>query len=100
MFTSMLSTSSAADHQNSIEGLAYASLRPQVKEKLAFNKDFLKTLIKTLGVSPAKSPAMYGGLTILVNLTSYQPAMSEEQKKMSQLKAYANAGKPNMKPDP
>lgn len=100
MFTNMLSTSSTVDHQNSIEGLAYASLRSQVKEKLAFNKAFLKALIKTLESSPAKSPAMYGGLTILVNLTTYQPVMSEEQQKMSQLKAYANARKPDIKPDP
>lgn len=99
MFTAMLSTPSSIDHQNSIEGLAYASLRSQVKEKLAFDRDFLKRLIKTLEASPAKSPSMYGGLTILVNLTSYQPVMTEEQKKMSQLKAYANAAKPNLKPD-
>jgi hypothetical protein len=35
----------------------------------------------------------YGGLSILVNLTTYMPSLTEEQKKITQLKAYANASK-------
>ena len=91
MFKSMLSTSTS--QQSSIEGLAYASLQPKVKESLASDKVFLKNLIKALGEAPAKSPTTYGALSILVNLTTYMPALSEEQKRMSQLKAYANASK-------
>jgi len=37
---------------------------------------------------------LFGGLTILSNLTAYLPALSEEQKRLSQLKAYANTSKP------
>ncbi|KAF8862176.1 ARM repeat-containing protein, partial [Acephala macrosclerotiorum] len=91
MFKNMLSDS--ASQHSSIEGLAYASLQPKVKESLASDKTFLKSLIKALGEAPAKSPATYGSLTILVNLTSYMPALTEEQKRMTQLKAYANASK-------
>ncbi|KAK1761455.1 myosin-binding striated muscle assembly central-domain-containing protein [Echria macrotheca] len=81
------------------EGLAYASLQPKVKETLSKNPDFLKALVKKLETAPAKSPLTYGALSILVNLTVYQPVQSEEQKKMNQLKAYANAaGK--LQPDP
>lgn len=76
---------------SSIEGLAYASLRPNVKEDLSKNKEFLQNLAKTLEGAPPKSPLTYGALSILVNLTRFQPVRTEEEKKMDQLKAYANA---------
>ncbi|RDL37320.1 ARM repeat-containing protein [Venustampulla echinocandica] len=98
MFKNMLSTDTS--QQTSIEGLAYASLQPKVKEKLASDKDFLKNLINALAEAPAKSPTTYGALTTLVNLTSYMPTLSEEQKRISQLKAYANASKSPSGPDP
>ncbi|KAH8601443.1 myosin-binding striated muscle assembly central-domain-containing protein [Bisporella sp. PMI_857] len=79
--------------QNAIEGLAYASLQSKVKEKLATDNDFLKFLVKALAEAPAKSPTTYGTLSILVNLTTYMPNLTEEQKRMTQLKAYANASK-------
>lgn len=92
LFKNMLS--SETSQHSSIEGLAYTSLQSSVKEKLAADQPFLKSLIKALGAAPAKSPATYGALSILVNLTTYQPILSEEQKRMTQLKAYANASKP------
>jgi len=98
MFKTMLSTD--AGRQNSIEGLAYASLQPKVKEKLASDKEFLQNLVKALKEAPAKSPSTYGALSLLVNLTTYLPTMTEEQKRMAQLKAYANASKSSAKTDP
>lgn len=91
---------SDASQQSSIEGLAYASLQPKVKESLASDKEFLVNLVKSLNDAQPKSPTTYGALSILSNLTTYQPPLSEEQKKLSQLKAYANASKSNLKPDP
>lgn len=98
MFKTMLSAGTS--QQSSIEGLAYASLQPKVKESLASDMPFLKKLIKALGDAPAKSPLTYGALSILVNLTTYLPALSEEQKRLTQLKAYANATKSPLKIDP
>ncbi|KAH8899695.1 ARM repeat-containing protein [Thozetella sp. PMI_491] len=91
MFTSMLIKDPEHSTQSSIEGLAYASLQPTVKEELSKDAEFLKKLIKTLEGAPPKSPMTYGALSIFVNLTKYQPTQSEEEKKMHQLKAYANA---------
>lgn len=91
MFTTMLVKGPEHARNNSIEGLAYSSLRPNIKEDLANNKDFLKQLVKTLANAPPKSPLTYGALSILVNLTRFQPNKTEEEKKMDQLKAYANA---------
>ncbi|KAF4295343.1 hypothetical protein KXW75_004602 [Aspergillus fumigatus] len=76
---------------NAIEGLAYSSVKPVVKEQLAKDSAFLKELIKVLKASIADASVLYGGLMIILNLTQFLPSMTEEQKKMSQLKAYADA---------
>ncbi|KAK3371353.1 myosin-binding striated muscle assembly central-domain-containing protein [Lasiosphaeria ovina] len=91
MFTRMLLENPEHSTQSSIEGLAYASLQSKVKEDLSRNKTFLKGLVKTLETATPKSPLTYGALSILCNLTQYQPVQSEEEKRMNQLKAYANA---------
>ncbi|KAK4101053.1 ARM repeat-containing protein [Parathielavia hyrcaniae] len=84
---------------SSVEGLAYATIQSKVKEGLAQDKESLKRLVKTLETAPPKSPLTYGALSIFVNLTRYQPAEFEEQKRLRQLKAYASAaGK--LQPDP
>jgi hypothetical protein len=100
MFAKVLATTSTTGHQSSIEGLAYASIQPPIKEKLASDASLLKSIIAELSKSPPKSATTYGCLTILLNLTSYLPALSEEQRRMTQLKAYANASKSSLKPDP
>jgi hypothetical protein len=85
--------------QDSVEGLAYASLQPKVRENLANDHQFLLRLIETMADREASKPVLFGGLTIFVNLTSYLPIQSEEEKRMAQLKAYANTAKPS-DPDP
>lgn len=80
-------------NQSSIEGLAYASVRPKVKEELAKDQEFLRKLLKHLRHSPPGSPTSFGGLALIDNLTRYLPNISEEQKRIAQLKAYANATK-------
>ncbi|EON61331.1 hypothetical protein W97_00544 [Coniosporium apollinis CBS 100218] len=93
-FKSMVLESGGSGIQDSVEGLAYASLRPEVMEELVNDSAFLRELITALQ-DPASGPSLaFGGLTILSNVTAYRPTLSEEQKKMSQLKAYANASKP------
>ena len=80
-------------NQSSIEGLAYASVRPKAKEELAKDPDFFRRLLKNLRHSPPGSPTSFGGLALIDNLTRYLPNLSEEQKQMAQLKAYASASK-------
>ncbi|ETI21568.1 hypothetical protein G647_07915 [Cladophialophora carrionii CBS 160.54] len=79
---------------DSIEGLAYTSLKSEVKESLAKDRKFLKALLDTLDEHHDSPEVVVGGLSIISNLTQYSPTLSEEQKKISQLKAYANATKP------
>ncbi|RDA86438.1 hypothetical protein CP532_3608 [Ophiocordyceps camponoti-leonardi (nom. inval.)] len=100
LFTKILLRDEDQDVQNSVEGLAYASLRPQVKKSIAGNTPLLKKLIQTLSEAQPRSSTTYGCLSIFVNLTRYRPALSEEQKKISQLKAYADASGKISEPGP
>lgn len=97
---SMLVEDPLDSNQSSIEGLAYASVRPKVKEELAKDNEFLRKLLKNLRHSPPGSPTNFGGLALINNLTRYLPNLSEDQKRMTQLKAYANASKTAPQADP
>ncbi|KAI1271490.1 putative actin cytoskeleton organization protein [Xylaria sp. FL0933] len=99
-FTTLLLADPESDKGHSVEGLAYATIQPTVKEEVANNPELLKSLVKILGDAPAKSLLTYGTLSIFVNLTRYQPVQSEEEKKMNQLKAYANAAGKLAAPNP
>jgi hypothetical protein len=89
-----LSTNGQQTMPEAIEGLAYSSLRPSVKEGLANDQGFLKSLSQTLELNKDKPEIVMGGLSIISNITQYRPNLSEDQKKLSQLKAYANAAQP------
>ena len=96
----MMVNGPSADKETSMEGLAYTSVQPRVKEQLVRDKNFLSNFLKTLKGSTPGSPAAFGGLTLIDNLTRYLPSLSDEQKRMSQLKAYANASKNMPQADP
>ncbi|EQK99247.1 Armadillo-like helical [Ophiocordyceps sinensis CO18] len=100
LFVKILLRDEDQDRQNAIEGLAYSSLQPKVKDSIVSNQQLLKKLVQTLAGAPPRSPATYGTLSVFVNLTRYRPVLSEEEKKMSQLKAYANAAGKLPGPDP
>ncbi|KAI1471142.1 ARM repeat-containing protein [Daldinia caldariorum] len=100
MFSTMILKDPEQGKRHSVEGLAYATIQPGIKEEVAQNKELLKALVKVLSDAPAKSPLTYGALSIFVNLTRYQPVQSEEEKKMTQLKAYANAAGKLAAPNP
>jgi len=98
--TRMMADEVEESQQTSIEGLAYASVQPKVKHQLAKDIPFLKRVLQILQSSSPSSPVVFGGLTLFDNLTRFLPNMSEEQKRMSQLKAYANAAKAAPRADP
>ncbi|KAL9624100.1 MAG: hypothetical protein Q9160_001622 [Pyrenula sp. 1 TL-2023] len=77
----------------SLEGLAYASLDPKVKEEIASDVPFLKKLYNVLATKSRHSEIVVGGLSVLSHLSYYLPNLSEEQKKLAQLKAYSNSSK-------
>ena len=80
-----------AEIYEAIEGLAYTTLQPKMKEDVANNADLVKKMVTSLKARPNGA---FGCLTVFSNLTTYKPALTAEQKKMSQLKAYANQQQP------
>ncbi|KAF9253032.1 hypothetical protein DTO013E5_581 [Penicillium roqueforti] len=75
---------------HAIEGLAYTSVKPSVKDQLANDPVFLRNFIAAMKQNTKDSSVLYGGLTVVLNLTKFLPNLSEEQKKMAQLKNYAD----------
>lgn len=79
------------EREQAVEGLAYTSLQAKIKEDIVSNERLLKRLVAALKERPS---AAFGCLTVFSNLTTYKPIQTAEQKKMTQLKAYANQSKP------
>ncbi|KAL9602495.1 MAG: hypothetical protein Q9219_001789 [cf. Caloplaca sp. 3 TL-2023] len=100
LFKKLLTDSSMAHKQNAIEGLAYASIQPSAKEALIDDRLFLARLVDLLKASQPGSTIVFGALTIIEHLSRYLPILSEEKKRMNQLKAYANAMASSAEPDP
>ena len=99
VFKAMMLKDDAESRDSSVEGLAYTSLKGSVKEMLIKDKTFVKSLVETLKNSAGKPTVMFGALTVVSNLTVYAPTLSEEQRKVAQLKNYAET-KPNAKVEP
>lgn len=83
-----------------VEGLAYASRQPEVKETLSKDGEFLKVL---LGLVPQNKSAaagslaggstlLFGIVTIILNIVSYRPRLTGEQAQVERLRRMANAG--------
>ncbi|GAA5807017.1 hypothetical protein MFLAVUS_000366 [Mucor flavus] len=81
---------------NAVEGLAYACLKPEIKDKLGKDAEFIKCL-STLALSTTNNadansnPLLFGIGTIFSSLTMYRPVMDEQQKQMKKLRDLANA---------
>ncbi|KAJ6144559.1 hypothetical protein N7470_008454 [Penicillium chermesinum] len=101
-FKGLMSESKTENIAHPIEGLAYSSVNPSVKEQLAKDPSFMRDLISVLKKHTTNSSVLYGGLMIIFNITKFLPNLSDEQKKMSQLKDYADAstGKARAAPNP
>ena len=95
LFKKTMSDKETPSLSDSIEGLAYASLKAEVKDELAHDKKFLQYFLQALKSSSDKPDVVIGGLSIISNLTQYAPKLSDDQKKLAELKAYANAAKPS-----
>lgn len=84
---------------NALEGLAYTSQNPIVKERLSSDPVFIHRLLELVPQSRAKSSRkdhgstmIYGIVLIVLNLVAYRPQLSEEQAQVAKLKRMANAG--------
>lgn len=99
-FKGLMSKKNVDNVENAVEGLAYSSVKPDVKEQLARDHTFLREFVQLVKSNSKDSSVLYGGLVVLMNLTTFLPKLSEEQNKMSQLKAYAEASGAEAKAGP
>ena len=74
---------------SAVEGLAFSSTVAKTKEQLANDQEFLLPLLSVLKSADKSHPLAYGCLSILVNLTHYQPPVSEEQKRINDIRRLA-----------
>ncbi|ODQ64414.1 hypothetical protein NADFUDRAFT_27013 [Nadsonia fulvescens var. elongata DSM 6958] len=72
------------------EGLAYSTLEVSVRKRLITNQRALKRLTNIIQTQLKNPSLVYGALSIISNLTFYPPQLSKEQKKMWDLKTYAD----------
>ena len=90
---------------NAVEGLAYMSIEPQIKESLSKDTAFLSRLFnliphpkkgQTLSVlSAANTAQVYGIAVVISNICSYRPRLSQEQEQITKLRQMANNPSPS-----
>ncbi|KAI0033976.1 microfilament motor [Vararia minispora EC-137] len=83
---------------DAVEGLAYLSTEPAVKEALARDKQFLTHVFslaaprKGADTPPPSHTFLYGVIMIIVNLSAYRPRLSAEDAQIQKLRRMAKAG--------
>lgn len=87
---SLAKQASEQEIKDALEGLAMCTLKSaKVRESCAGDS----TLLKALGAGIEAQKLTFSALQILAYATAYRPRMSDEQKKMQQLQAYAQNSK-------
>lgn len=85
---------------NAVEGLAYMSIEPQIKETLSKDSAFLSRLFGLIPypkknqmlsiLSAANTTQVYGIAVIISNICSYRPRLSREQEQIAKLRQMTN----------
>ena len=79
--------------QSAVEGLAFSSTIPKTKETLTNDPSFLYSIMGILKSPGRQHPLIYGCLSILVNLTIYKPPLTEEEKRINEIRRIAKEAK-------
>jgi hypothetical protein len=89
-----------AGRRDAVEGIMYASAASaKVKNTLAADSDFLKNLFKILKTTSPDMSTIGAALRIIEHMVSSPLPMTEDQKRMKQLQAYANASTSQQEPE-
>jgi len=90
---------------NAVEGLAYMSIEPQIKETLSKDTTFLSRLFNLIPrpkknqalsvLSPTNTAQVYGIAVTISNICSYRPRLSQEQEQIAKLRQMANNPSPS-----
>ena len=75
--------------QSAVEGLAFASTAARTKEELAGDPIFIPSILAILKSPGRQHPLLYGCLSILVNVTTYRPPLTEEETRINEIRKFA-----------
>jgi protein unc-45 len=75
--------------QSAVEGLAFSSTIGKTKEELTKDPNFLHSIMGILKSPGRQHPLIYGCLSVLVNLTFYKPPLTEEEKRINEIRRMA-----------
>ncbi|KAK7058468.1 SWI5-dependent HO expression protein 4 [Paramarasmius palmivorus] len=86
--------SDSSSLSDAIEGLAYTSTDPTVKEDISKDTSFLKQLFSLVPKQKAAAPdansaLLYGIVVMISNLCAHRPQLTEEQKQIEKLRKMA-----------
>lgn len=95
----IVSSSDITSSADAIEGLAYLSVDPTIKDTLSRDAKFLRKLFSLLPtrkimstIAPTDSAVVFGILVIIVNICAYRPRLTEEQAQFEKLRLMAQVG--------
>jgi protein unc-45 len=98
----------ATSLSDSVEGLAYMSINPAIKEQLSKDTQFLQKLFAivprrkgqfTQTVREVSTSPVYGVATIVANICAYRPRLSEEEAQIVKLRRMASSARKDDEPD-
>ena len=75
--------------QSAVEGLAFASTVARTKEELLGHPTFIPAILAILKSPRRQHPLVYGCLSILVNVTTYRPPLTEEEMRINEIRKLA-----------
>lgn len=91
---------------DSVEGLAYMSINPTVKEQLSKDTPFLQKLFSLVPRRKGQAPSengttspVYGVVAIIANICAYRPRLTEEESQIAKLRRMATVAKKDGEPD-
>ncbi|CAG8466329.1 16075_t:CDS:1 [Acaulospora colombiana] len=84
---------------SAIEGLAYSSLKPTVKEVITYHPTLFKEIFNLIQEEKTNNALCYGVAVMLSNITTYRRRLSETEEQYLKLKKLAGEAS-NLEPDP
>lgn len=104
----VVSSDASASLNDSVEGLAYMSINPAIKEQLSRDPQFLQ---KLFSIIPRRKPQasqtsdggvtspIYGVVAIIANMCAYRPKLSEEEAQIAKLRRMASSARKDGEPE-
>ncbi|GJE89582.1 UNC45-central domain-containing protein [Phanerochaete sordida] len=104
----VVSNDASTSLNDSVEGLAYMSINPTIKEQLSRDTQFLQKLFAIVPRRKADASQssgegvtspVYGVVAIIANICAYRPKLSEEEAQIAKLRRMASSTRKDGEPE-